>query len=449
MKTNRLIIITLFLFFSVLAFSQDESGLSAEFHRERREKLMQLMPDNSLVFMVSNPHQVRSADTHFRYKQNTDLYYLTGINEQDVILILTKKENQTKEYLYVSPKNPRKEMWDGKMIGEEGAKIISGITDVRANSNLNELPFIDYTFDKAYVSVAHLNGQGSKVMNNFITKFKEKYLHSNSSQLENWLEQLRGIKTAEEVALIKVAAKISGEAHIAAMKAIKPGVSERQIQGVHEFVHRQMDSEDYGYLPIVGAGSNGCILHYITNDKKNLQDRLVLMDVGAEHRNYTADITRTVPVKGKFNTEEKLIYELVLKALEAGLAVSKKGANFREIDQACRKVINEGLVELGLVVAGVRHNFFPHGVSHHMGLDVHDRGEMNTLQPGMVITIEPGIYIPENSAVDKKWWGIGVRIEDNILITETGHENLTDFVPKTVKAIEKIMGTSDLLDWKK
>jgi Xaa-Pro aminopeptidase len=154
-------------------------------------------------------------------------------------------------------------------------------------------------------------------------------------------------------------------------------------------------------------------------------------------------------VKGKFNTEEKLIYELVLKALEAGLAVSKKGANFREIDQACRKVINEGLVELGLVVAGVRHNFFPHGVSHHMGLDVHDRGEMNTLQPGMVITIEPGIYIPENSAVDKKWWGIGVRIEDNILITETGHENLTDFVPKTVKAIEKIMGTSDLLDWKK
>lgn len=442
-------IIVFLLFITSCAFSQDESGLSAEFHRERREKLMQLMPDNSLVFMVSNRHQVRSADTHFRYKQNTDLYYLTGINEQDVILILTKKENQTKEYLYVSPKNPRKEMWDGKMIGEAGAKIISGITDVRANSNLNELPFIDYTFDKAYVSVAHLNGQGSKVMNNFITKFKEKYPNSNSSQLENWLEQLRGIKTAEEVALIKIAAKISGEAHIAAMKGIKPGVSERQIQGVYEFVHRQMDSEDYGYLPIVGAGSNGCILHYITNDKKNLQDRLVLMDVGAEYRNYTADITRTVPVKGKFNTEEKLIYELVLKALEAGLAVSKKGTKFREIDQACRKVINEGLVELGLVVAGARHNFFPHGVSHHMGLDVHDRGEMNTLQPGMVITIEPGIYIPENSAVDKKWWGIGVRIEDNILVTETGHENLTDFVPKTVKAIEKIMGTSDLLDWKK
>ena len=170
------------------------------------------------------------------------------------------------------------------------------------------------------------------------------------------------------------------------------------------------------------------------------------MDVGAEYKNYTGDITRTVPVNGKFNQEEKLIYQLVLNALEAGINVAKNGASFYNIETACRSIIDQGLADLGLINKGDKHNFFPHGVSHHLSLDVHDRGEYGKLKPGMIITIEPGVYIPDNSPVDKKWWGIGIRIEDNILITDNGNENLSAFVPKTIVDIEKIMGSSDLIE---
>nr|WP_091697679.1 aminopeptidase P family protein [Algoriphagus locisalis] len=264
--------------------------------------------------------------------------------------------------------------------------------------------------------------------------------------LASMMATLREIKTPEEIALLKKAVMISAVGQIEVMKAAKVGMTEREIQGVHEFIYKRYGAEELGYPSIVGGGNNGCILHYIENDKRDLTDRLLLMDLGAEWRGYTADVTRTIPINGKFNAEEKAIYELVYQAQEAGIVISKPGTTFQEIDAAGREIINKGLAKLGIIKEGESHMYFPHGTSHHIGLDVHDRGTRNPLQEGMVFTIEPGIYIPEGSDCDPKWWGIAVRIEDDILITKDGAVNLSGDAPRTVAAIEEMMRLPSVLE---
>ena len=266
------------------------------------------------------------------------------------------------------------------------------------------------------------------------------------TSLGSMMASLREIKTTEEIALLKKAVMISAIGQIEVMKAAKIGMTEREIQGVHEFIYKRYGAEELGYPSIVGGGNNGCILHYTENDKRDLTDRLLLMDLGAEWRGYTADVTRTIPISGKFNTEEKAIYELVYQAQEAGIAISKAGTTFQEIDDAGRKIINDGLAKLGIIKAGESHMYFPHGTSHHIGLDVHDRGTREPLKEGMVFTIEPGIYIPEGSDCDEKWWGIAVRIEDDILITKDGAVNLSGDAPRTVAAIEEMMKLPSVLE---
>jgi Xaa-Pro aminopeptidase len=424
--------------------------LTKDFHKERREQLRNKMPENSAAIFVSNPKQTRSADTEHRYKQNTDLYYFSGIHEANVILLVFKNDvviqnQKAKDVILISPKNADEELWHGIMLGEEGAKEKSGVTLVLPIQEFKKIKPLLADLSHVYASWPQFeNNEYNEDLINLLNEIATQNKIENE-ELEAWLHQLRGIKTEEEIDILKHAIKISGQGHIEAMKSIQPGVSERQIQGVHEFIHRTMGAEDSGYLPIVGAGNNGCILHYSSNDKDQIKDRLVLMDVGAEYQNYTGDITRTVPTKGFFNQEEKQLYDLVLLALDEGIKAVKKGNTFKDIDQACRNTINEGLIRLGIVKKGENHQFFPHGVSHHLGLDVHDRGEYKTLKPGMVITVEPGIYIPENSPTDKKWWNIAIRIEDNILITEDKIENLSEFVPRTSSDIEGVMKEKGIL----
>jgi Xaa-Pro aminopeptidase len=232
------------------------------------------------------------------------------------------------------------------------------------------------------------------------------------------------------------------------MKAMKPGMSEREIQGIHEFVFKKYQAEDLGYPSIVGAGHNGCILHYIDNYKPNVTNKeLILMDLGAEYRGYTADITRTIPVSGKFSPEQKQIYELVLLAQEEGMKVCKPGATMQDINQVTRDVINKGLKDLGIIKEDSEsRQYYPHGCCHHIGLDVHDRGSRGAMAEGTVITIEPGIYIPENAKCDKKWWGIAVRIEDDYAVTKDGYEHLSTAAPRTVADIEALMKQPSALD---
>jgi Xaa-Pro aminopeptidase len=232
------------------------------------------------------------------------------------------------------------------------------------------------------------------------------------------------------------------------MKAIKPGMSEREIQGIHEFVFKKYQAEEVGYPSIVGAGHNGCILHYEQNYKPSISNKeLILMDLGAEYRGYTADITRTIPVNGKFSPEQKQIYELVLLAQEEGMKVAKEGATMRGIDEVTKNIINKGLFDLGIIKSETeKHSYYPHGCCHPIGLDVHDPRIRGALKENMVITIEPGIYIPDNANCDKKWWGIGVRIEDDFVITKEGYFLLSSSAPRTVSEIEALMKQPSALD---
>ncbi|WP_230392200.1 aminopeptidase P family protein [Pontibacter sp. FD36] len=266
--------------------------------------------------------------------------------------------------------------------------------------------------------------------------------------LDQALDAMREVKTEAELNLLRKAASMSAVGQIEVMKAMKPGMSEMEVQGIHEFVFKKYGAQHVGYPSIVGAGNNGCVLHYISSAKPAIPgSELVLMDVGAEYLGYTADVTRTIPANGKFTKEQRAIYELVLKAQEAGFQQCKVGNAFNAPHQAAEAVIADGLVKLGIIKKREEvQRYFPHGTSHYLGLDVHDRGSYGPFQANTVITVEPGIYIPEGSPCDKKWWGIGVRIEDDILITDKGWENLSKQAPRTIEEIEKTMAQPSALD---
>ena len=258
---------------------------------------------------------------------------------------------------------------------------------------------------------------------------------------------LREIKTPEEMGLIRKAVEISCIGQNEVMKAVRPDMSEMEIQGLHEYVHKRYGSEEVGYGSIIGSGENGCILHYTENTKTKIGNELLLMDVGAEYHGYTADVTRTIPVDGKFSTEERAIYQIVYDAQEAAFRLLKDGAKWSDAGIAAKEVIANGLLKLGLIKNKEEvSRYYPHGLSHHIGLDVHDKGISQVLKKDMVITIEPGIYIPKESPCDKKWWGISVRIEDDALIKENGYELLSAFAPRSIEGIEKMIAEKSLLD---
>jgi Xaa-Pro aminopeptidase len=261
------------------------------------------------------------------------------------------------------------------------------------------------------------------------------------------LDGLREIKQPEEMPLLRRAIQISTAGQREVFKLLRPDMGEMEVQGLHEYVYRRFGAEFQGYPSIVGAGANGCILHYETNDRQRLDNDLLLMDCGAEYHGYSADVTRTVPPSGKFSPAQRQIYELVLAAQEAGFKECKPGAAFNTPNKATQDVISAGLLKLGIIKEGKEaRKYYPHGASHYLGLDVHDRGTYGVFQPGTVITVEPGIYIPAGSPCDPKWWNIGVRIEDDVLITEKGYENLSAGAPRTVADIEKLMAESSALE---
>lgn len=447
--------------------------LNKAFFKERRDKLREKMPANSVAAFFASAVRNRANDVDYTFHQDPNFYYFTGYKEPDAVLLVFKdmqtasNGSQYNEIVFVQPRDPNAEMWTGRRLGAAGVKDKLGL-----DFSFDNKEFKKYNVDfSKFASVMFYdfkndvrdNPYDSSDLYDLIGQFKAKvkYPEKNGSTLvvepaKNNLDfkglakiinGLRGVKTPEEIELIRKAVKISCAGQVEVMKAMKPGMSEREIDGIHQYVFKKYQAEDMGYPSIVGAGNNGCILHYEENYKPSVSNtELILMDLGAEYRGYTADITRTIPVSGKFSPEQKLIYELVLKAQEEGMKVCRAGASLRDIDKAGRDVINKGLKELGILsVETDKHKYYPHGCCHHIGLDVHDRGA-GDLQEGMVITIEPGIYIPENSPCDKKWWGIGVRIEDDYLITKDGYDHLSASAPRTVKDIEATMKLASALD---
>jgi len=413
-----------------------------------------------------------------------NFYYLTGYKEPHSVLVIfsemqTNTEGKTyNEIIYVQERNARWEMWTGRRLGTEGAKNQLGFNTayngtVFLNSgidfiNYDAVLFNDFKDDyrdskrnqaDMYDLVASFKTQIGyyldettnessdklRIEMNQESNIATKKAKINTKMLNVFLATLRQIKTKEELVLLIKAIRISVQGQIEVMKAIHPGMSETEIQGIHEFVYKKYGSEYEGYPSIVGAGNNGCVLHYVKNNKLKVENELVLMDLGAEYHGYTADVTRTIPANGKFSPEQKAIYDIVYEAQEAGIAAAIIGNNGSSTHNAAKKVINEGLVKLGIIRSvDERHMYFPHGTSHHIGLDVHDLNLRGDYKANMVITVEPGIYIPEGSDCDKKWWGIAVRIEDDILITENGPVNLSAEAPRKSDEIEALMKQSSI-----
>jgi len=449
--------------------------LSQDFHRGRREALREKLPPNSVAVFFANAVRNRSNDVDYTYHQDPNFYYLTGYKEPDAVLLIFKDKQtanngtQYDEIIFVQPRNANAEMWNGRRLGDEGVKSKLGL-----NQAFNNTEFKKYNLDfTKFTSILFTEFQNdvrdeptdSADLYDMIKQFKVKVNYPteqgtlnvarestknnlNTRELSILMGALRGVKTKEELALVRKAVSISGMAQREVMKAIKPGMSEREIQGIHEYVFKKYEAEDIGYPSIVGAGHNGCILHYVENYKPEISStELILMDLGAEFHGYTADVTRTIPISGKFSPEQKQIYELVLKAQEEAMKACKPGITTYELSLITQRVINRGLTELGILKTETeKHLYYPHGCCHHIGLDVHDPIPKGQLQENMIITIEPGIYIPENANCDKRWWGIAVRIEDDYLITKDGYELLSASAPRKIEEIESLMQEPSALD---
>lgn len=447
--------------------------LTASFHRERRELLRSKLPAHSIAVFFANPVRNRSNDVDYPYHQDPDFYYLTGYTEPNSVLLIFKDDQKNlegkkyNEIIFVQPKNEWEEMWTGIREGVEGVKKDLGFNMVYVNADFQYYRLLFDNFDKIlfkpfYNDIRSTGEKGD--LYDLVKWFKQKsgmedtlQQHENSKKtgsiydnktLGSILDNLRGIKTPEELALLQKAIDISCIAHIETIKAGHPGISERELQGVQEFIHRKFGSEAEGYPPIVGSGNNTCILHYEENSRISIDSGdLVLMDVGAEYGGYSADITRTFPVNGTFTPEQKQIYDLVYNAQQASIHACKNGVSFGDFQKAGRDVIANGLVKLGIIQAPAEYQtYLPHGLSHHIGLDVHDRGNMKTLKENMVITIEPGIYIPEGSKCEKKWWKTGVRIEDDLLVQKGGCKVLSSLAPSKSDDIENLMKQPGILD---
>ncbi|HEY3404455.1 MAG TPA: aminopeptidase P family protein [Ohtaekwangia sp.] len=474
------LITCLFVMATSIVFAQDTDTpadfLTKDFHNDRRQKLREKLPANSVAVFFANPVRNRANDVDYIYHQSPDFYYLTGYKEPHAVLLIFKNKqtsangSQYDEIIFVQPRNMIKELWNGRRLGDVQTKEMLGL-----EQSFNNTEFKKYNVDfKKFDQVLFFDFQNdvrdvpadSSDLYDLIEQFKAKVNYPSSAQamavnrepkknnlntteLNNIMDNLRGVKTKEEIALIRKAVAISCIGQNEVMKALNPGMSEREVQGIHEYVFKKYQAEELGYPSIVGSGHNGCILHYIENYKPTINTKdLILMDLGAEYHGYSADVTRTIPISGKFSPEQKAIYDLVLNAQQAAIDMCKPGVTMAEMDKKARGIINKGLKDLGIIASeNDQHLFFPHGLGHPIGLDVHDKGKTyKSLQENMVVTIEPGIYIPENSKCDKKWWGIAVRIEDDILITASGYENLSALAPRKTEDIETMMKQPSPLD---
>lgn len=430
-----------------------------EFKKRRAhilKKLIKVSP-NAVAVIPGAQLQTRSRDTEYPFRQDSDFFYLTGFDEPNALLVLAPSADDPVQ-LYCQPTSPSEEVWHGRRLGVDKAADALGVDFAASIDDADDHLFalldgaeqVFYPHDKP-----ELAAQLSMIADELRAAPKKGHQAPTAwVDINPWLADMRIIKSAAELNLMRQAAAISVAAHKRAMRFTKPGKFEYQVAAEihHEFAMHGALSPAYG--TICGGGENACILHYTENESELRDGDLLLIDAGAEFAGYAGDITRTFPINGRFSAEQKALYNVVLAAQEAALATLKPGSDMAKAFEAAGDVLTTGLHELGILQGDARdlmenHAYRPfmiHGLGHWLGLDVHDvgtytqAGKKRKFEPGMVLTIEPGIYIPTGTeGVDSKWHGIGIRIEDDVIITETGHENMTAEVPKTVEEIEQWM----------
>ena len=427
----------------------------------RRKQLMRMAGDDAILVLPAAKETVRSRDTHHPYRQDSDFSYLTGFPEPEAVLVLVPGRAHGEALLFCRERDPDREGWDGPRFGPEGAVEAFGMDDAYPIGDLDDiLPGLlegrsrvyyhfrrDAEFDLQLIGwvnrVRAMMRMGAQPPHEFL-------------ELGHLLDEMRLFKDRDELKLMQRAADITVEAHAAAMRAVRPGMHEYQLQAQLEYTFRMHDAVP-AYGSIVGAGANGCVLHYVANAGRINEGDLVLVDAGAEYRGYAADITRTFPANGRFTPAQRALHDLVGQAQAAALAQARPGVPYQAGHDAAVETLTEGLLKLGLLKGSLEKNiaeerykrFYRHKTGHWIGLDVHDvgeyriDGESRLLEPGMVFTIEPGLYIaPDDTSVAAKWRGIGIRTEDDVLVTDDGHRVLTDALARSSDEIEAFMADS-------
>ncbi|HWS54797.1 MAG TPA: Xaa-Pro aminopeptidase [Pyrinomonadaceae bacterium] len=426
--------------------------------RPQLAEFMRRMGPNSVAILPGAREVTRSNDTEYRFRQDSDFYYLTGFGEPDSIAVVapSKEERFT---LFVRPRDPEREVWTGRRAGVEGAKEKFGadaafpveefqekLTDLLngAQSLYYRLgagrPELDQTIISQLARMRSLGRKGVRPPQAIVDP-------------GTILHEMRLFKTDEEVALMQRAADIAAEAHREAMRAARPGAKEYEIEALIEYVFRRSGALAPAYGSIVGAGANATILHYTSNDAELRDGDLLLIDAGAEYEGYASDITRTFPVNGRFTEAQRDLYRLVLDCQEQCVGMIAPGVTLDDLHARSVEVLTEGMVRLGLLAGDVKKliedeaykKFYMHRVSHYLGMDVHDVGAYHSdgqprpVEPGVVLTVEPGLYIAEDAEAPDRYRGLGVRIEDDVLVTPEGHRVLTDKAPKQIEEIEALM----------
>ncbi|AQZ94579.1 Xaa-Pro aminopeptidase [Halopseudomonas phragmitis] len=431
-------------------------------YARRRKSLMAQMEPNSIAVLPAAPVYIRNRDAEYIYRQDSDFQYLTGFPEPEAVAVLMPGREHGEYILFCREKDKERELWDGYRAGQDGAVVEYGADDAFPINDIDDiLPGLIEGRERVYYAMG-ANQDFDRRLTNWINVIRSKARQGAQPPnefvaLDHLLHDMRLYKSAAELKVMQAAAQISAQAHIRAMQICRPGLYEYQLEAElqHEFMRN--GSRAPAYASIVAAGRNACILHYTENTSQIRDGDLILIDAGCELDCYASDITRTFPASGRFSPEQRAIYDIVLEAQEAAFAAIAPGRHWNEAHEATVQVITAGLVRLGLlkgevdelIASEAYRAFYMHRAGHWLGMDVHDvgdyrvGGEWRVLEPGMVMTVEPGIYVaPDNEDVPRKWRGIGVRIEDDVVVTRSGCEILTGGVPKQADEIEALMAAA-------
>ncbi len=426
-------------------------------YSRRRKKLMRQMSKDSIAIIPAASMALRNRDVEHTFRQDSDFHYLTGFNEPEALAIIAPKHKMGEYILFCRERDPAMETWTGSRTGIEGAQTTYGASAAFPYSEIDQqLPKLLEGCQRIYYTLGNHRDFDFRI-SHYLKQLRDKSRAGTERpteifELDQLLHEMRLFKTPQEINIMRQAAKISAQGHKQAMQMCQPGLYEYEIAAeIHR--HFERNGCDTAYGSIVGGGANGCVLHYVDNNKALNDGDLLLIDAGAEKAYYASDITRTFPVNGRFSEAQKSIYKIVLDAQEAAIQAVKPGNHWNQPHEAAVKVITKELIKLGLLKGSVAklikdgsyRQFYMHRTGHWLGMDVHDvgdykqNGRWRKFQPGMALTIEPGIYIPAGSKkVAKKWWNIGIRIEDDVVVTSKGCDILSKDVPKTVTEIEQI-----------
>ena len=426
-------------------------------YADRRSKLGAMLPKNSAVVIAGAAVQYRNADSSHAFRQDSNFWYLTGFNEPESTLVLLINESKDVQSIaFVPKKDALKEIWDGYRAGPNGAVKDHGFDLAFDNTEIDKrLPDLLAGYNQVFYPVGKSQKLDADVID-WIKTARSKDRHSSPIDIADASSKIgneRLIKDEDEIEIMKKACQISAEAHVEAMKFVKPGMNEQELEAFYQYQFSKRGGRFPAYTPIVAGGENACVLHYVENSKALKDGDLVLVDAGCEFELYASDITRTYPINGKFSAAQLAIYEVVLEAQQKSIEAVTVNNNVMDSQIISEKVITQGLIDLGILngsmeelhETGAFKDFYMHKIGHWLGIDVHDAGdytedgEYMKFKPGMVTTVEPGIYISSTANVKDQWKGIGIRIEDNILVTAKGNQNLTDFVPSNPKEIEALM----------